>query len=325
MNPVPAAILLALASSALADPRPVRPLVPGPADRELKIPTLGPALPEGTFIAAARGQLAKGASGHLYFIFDPDAQGRRLPGVVLLPSDNLPAVERLAAQLGPTGRMDITGRILSYAGLNYLFVSAPPISAGSPAEPAPTPAPTPTAPKPDAPAPTSTPTPAPAADVQQPLSPDPTIDEIVADLDRAVGRRRDTRSAAPATTPDPTPTPTAAAPATPAATPVDDALLTGAVLVSRRGRLVRTPEGLLAFTPDAGADAPTAGPGVTGSQPLILLPSRTLESLESLAESAGERATYTLSGQITVYNSRAYLLPTFVTTNRPTDIVLPTQ
>lgn len=336
------------AANALANPTPVRLYIPVDAGRSIEPAALGaPAIAEGAFVSAARGRLARGSAGHLYFVFDADARGQRLPGMILLPSPNLVEVEAIADSGGENTRMEISGRVFQYSGLNYLIVTAPPVVVRTDAPPPPiaptTPAP-PTQPEststsePIAPTPVSEP----GTSVSGKLSDDPSIAEIVADLDRAVGTRRDVRLADAGVKGTPPGQPQERVPGTvegPGSSPpirpipgsgglvgVDaDALLTGSVLVSRRGRVVRTGSGLLAFVPDASTGAPGVGPSPIGAGPMTLLPCRTLAAIESRFEADGERTSFTMSGQVFAYRGRVYLLPTFQVPLDKTDIVLPIQ
>jgi len=90
-------------------------------------------------------------------------------------------------------------------------------------------------------------------------------------------------------------------------------------MTARRGRVVRSGSGESTFVVDAG----TAG--AVAEAPMTLLPCTNLSTIESLAERLGESATFTISGQVTVYQGRNFLLPTTCTVNRPTDQVIPNQ
>jgi hypothetical protein len=93
---------------------------------------------------------------------------------------------------------------------------------------------------------------------------------------------------------------------------------------------VRGGDGALLFTFDAG---PSDVPGPTGKPPagggathsLVVLPSATLAAIEQLGERAGEGATYTVSGEVTTYHDRAYLLIRSYKANRTNDQIMPSQ
>ncbi len=285
-------------------PSPVRPGLPGSVQNELGIER-GPSLVrEGSFVSSARGALVKGRSGRWFFVFDRDRRGRQMPPMVVLPSEHLAAMERLAARMNEdevrrTGaRMLVTGQVMAYAGNNYLLPTAPPLV--------------------DTPAPESEPRDAetraetaPAATgagVADPAQPEPTIEQIVADLDKAIGTRRAANPSRLAPAPE--------AGSSEGGTP---RLRPAGVLTPRRGRVVRSAAGEPVFVVDSGAA------GVVPEPPMVLLPCTNLAGIESLAERLGENATFTISGQVLVYKDRNYLLPTMYTVNRAGDQVLPTQ
>ncbi|MCC6429162.1 MAG: hypothetical protein IT435_20365 [Phycisphaerales bacterium] len=130
-------------------------------------------------------------------------------------------------------------------------------------------------------------------------------------------RRNETDAIKPTTGPSQSP----AAPAKPAAgprapesgipVPVARRAREGIFIIKQRGELMVARTGDVIFIPDKGSPART-------SRPMVLLPSQTLARLESAAglrvDSAGvdspARARATLSGQVTVYRQREYLLPT---------------
>lgn len=285
-------------------PSPVRPGLPGSVQNELGIER-GPSLVrEGSFVSSARGALVKGKSGRWFFVFDRDRRGRQMPPMVVLPSEHLAAMERLAARMDEdevrrTGaRMLVTGQVMAYAGNNYLLPTAPPLVD--------TPTPDNELRESGAPTPSE-----PAADgtgAADPAKPEPTIEQIVADLDKAIGTRRAANPSRLAPAPE--------AGASEGGTP---RLRPAGVLTPRRGRVVRSAAGEPVFVVDSGAT------GVVPEPPMVLLPCTNLAGIESLAERLGENATFTISGQVQVYKDRNYLLPTMYTVNRTGDQVLPTQ
>ncbi|MBC7771524.1 MAG: hypothetical protein H7210_03400 [Pyrinomonadaceae bacterium] len=85
----------------------------------------------------------------------------------------------------------------------------------------------------------------------------------------------------------------------------------GTFIVSRRGRVIRTPGGEWQFAFDSGtSNAPAQEPS------LVLMPCEKLMALEKVSEKHGEDVTFTMSGQVFVYNGRNYLLPTNFVINR---------
>lgn len=307
-------------------PSPVRPGLPGSVQNELGIER-GPSLVrEGSFVSSARGALVKGRSGRWFFVFDRDRRGRQMPPMVVLPSEHLAAMERLAARMDEdevrrTGaRMLVTGQVMAYAGNNYLLPTAPPLvdTPAPDSEPRETGTPTPSEPAatgagaaPTTLVSTDCAPSEPAADgagAADPAQPEPTIEQIVADLDKAIGTRRAANPSRLAPAPE--------AGSSDGGTP---RLRPAGVLTPRRGRVVRSAAGEPVFVVDSGAA------GVVPEPPMVLLPCTNLAGIESLAERLGENATFTISGQVLVYKDRNYLLPTMYTVNRAGDQVLPTQ
>lgn len=304
-------------------PAPVRPGLPGSVQSELGIDRAPPLVREGAFVSSARGVLVRGKSGRWFFVFDRDARGRQLPPMVVLQSEHLSAMERLASRMEDEelrtagARMLVTGQVLAYAGHNYLLPSAPPlVDAPPPPQPEP-PQPEPAAPTTDAAAAKeqdSKPAEPPqaedaAASPAQDAGDEPTIEQIVGELDRAIGARR---AANPARTMTDAPAAT-----TESGTP---RLRPAGVLTPRRGRFVRSASGEPMFIMDSGA-----ADGGVAEPPMVLLPCANLGAIESIAERIGESATFTMSGQVHVYKDRNYLLPTMYTVNRVQDQVIPNQ
>lgn len=89
----------------------------------------------------------------------------------------------------------------------------------------------------------------------------------------------------------------------------------GKLLVNRRARIVRLPgaDGRFAATFDNDPNSPT-------QRPMVLLPCRALERLESTASFRGENAAYTISGRLYAFGGQSYLLPVLVQVQRQTDV-----
>lgn len=80
----------------------------------------------------------------------------------------------------------------------------------------------------------------------------------------------------------------------------------GEFIVSRRGRLVRTPDGahlVFAFEAD-GPKSPEA--------PMILLECQYLETMENIVQQYGDTTVFIVSGQVHTYRGHNYLLPTMM-------------
>ncbi|MGQ0628161.1 MAG: hypothetical protein ACT4PL_08700 [Phycisphaerales bacterium] len=205
------------------------------------------------------------------------------------------------------------------------------VQAEPPKDPAPAaPAPAQATPSTSPPAPAAA-APATAPAIAPPKPADPSVDQIIKDMEKASPRREDIR-AVPAGQP---PSPPAAAspakssdagqmvqpsaPSPPAAQPPGRLLREGSVLVSRRGRMVKTRAGEWAFVFDSD------GTG-KADVPMILQPCLRLAEMERIALSGqsgtgtattAEAVTFTVSGQVFVYKGRNYLLPTLAVTTRP--------
>ena len=77
----------------------------------------------------------------------------------------------------------------------------------------------------------------------------------------------------------------------------------GTVVVNRRGRLRRTPEGYQVFIFEADdLNKP--------ERPLIMQPCKKLENMEEMVQELGDRVIFTVSGQVQLYRDNNYLLPT---------------
>lgn len=288
----------------------VHPNVPTSTAHDLGLTVNPPLIREGAFVSSSRGQLVRGKSGRAYFVFDRDTSGRTFPPMILLEGPNLAAMERLSEAGGPTTRLRIGGQVLVYRNHNYLLVTTPPLMERADAAPMPG----------DAAA-----TEAANADIAPDQTPQPlgerSIDQIIDDLDKAIGprssvanRRPVQASQLPENASDASDT--VVAESTAGSSVMDSRSL--GFLTSRRGRLVRAPAGWLMFRPDNGS-ASKPEPGLT------LLPCQNLMALENVSDTSGDSVTLTMSGQVHVYKGRHYLLPTMYVINRPGAIVLPTQ
>jgi hypothetical protein len=91
-------------------------------------------------------------------------------------------------------------------------------------------------------------------------------------------------------------------------------LTEGTVLTMRRGRLIRQNDGRIAFAFDNDPNSPAPAP-------MILEPCAQLVQLEGLAATRGDNLAFKISGRVTVYQGRNYLLPTMHQVLVPGDIV----
>ncbi|MBL9002514.1 MAG: hypothetical protein JNK25_15400 [Phycisphaerae bacterium] len=239
--------------------------------------------PEGTLLRDLRGTLAISEQGDVILVPLSDSNS---PLFVLLPSQRVAQMTAARAASGPQTRFLISGQVFVYRDREFLLPSVFAVDR-DPATP------------PDAPA-SSQPIQTPATDPS-----DPRVEDLMRDLEsHRLGQRRLT----PAGVEVPGPTQAGTKP-TPEGAPsqVDPTLRPeGTLLVSRRGRLVRLPSanGRLAFVIDNDPDSPAG-------KPLILQPCHLLERMEALASARGEDISFRVSGRITVFEGRNYLLPTF--------------
>jgi hypothetical protein len=293
---------------------PVRPNRPPAAAQDLSLTTNPPLLREGAFISGATARLVKGKSGRWYALFEPDGSGRTLPPMIIMESSHLSAMERVAAREPSGVRVRLSGRITVYRDRNFFLPSAPPLMLrAAPADPdakgnaasraASAAASTP-------PKSSGTPT--------APHPADPSVEQIIAELDRAVGLRRiaSATGGTGGTTPD-----AGAAGMSPVERPIQEPTDMGAgsgFLTSRRARIVHGHNGTLAAVLDSGTAGHTEGP-------LTLLPCQNLTSIESIVDVSGESTILTLTGEVFACNGQRYLLPAMFVVVKPTDIVMPTH
>ena len=86
------------------------------------------------------------------------------------------------------------------------------------------------------------------------------------------------------------------------------------VLVRKRGRLVRlaSAEGRFAFAFDNDPDSPAP-------QPMLLQPCAMLQAIEDVAGEQGDGLTFELTGRVTRFGERNFVLPEFYQVIRPAD------
>lgn len=284
---------------------------------------------EGVFITARPGGLVKVSTGDWVFVPQDTGEGPKLRAMVLLPCQTLTRLEAGAQLLTGQAAGVVSGQVFVYRGREYLLPTAYRIIAPEEMVKA-------------APAPTtsSEPTSADKASEEKPgvapthptdLEHDPSVEELVRDLEsrktqpRALTPRTGGADRLPTQQPAAAPTPasgdgtkqgvdTGAASAT---APTGDQLAEGKVLTSMRGRVTRTPEGELAFSRDGDPDSPTGGP-------MVLLPCQTLQSIEELTAWRGESLIIEVGGRAFEFENRRYLLPTMFVVQPPSD-TRPTQ
>lgn len=276
-------------------PRPaIKPTLPGTVTAGLpgtvrigpNTVSAGRVIRQGTFLMSRRGTITRAEGGEVIFTFDPDEHGAADPPMTLLPNMHLQNLERIGDRADATARFNVSGQVMAFRGRNYLLMDRPAEIVRA------------SAPKP----------PEPKANAGPANTADPT--SVINKLEDAA-RDRDATRPVLATGPA-----SASPPAGPSLPPVpsDQLIREGTSLTSRRGRMVRQPNGdwALMFDADAAGKSEPA---------LLLLPCLNLQTMERTAERGGEAATMSVSGIVTTYKSRNYLLPTMFIINRPADIV----
>jgi hypothetical protein len=260
---------------------------------------------EGDFLLGRRGHIVQAVSGE--FVFLPENPGPADPPMLLHHNQWLETLESLMAQGDDRRLFTVSGQVHVYRGANHLLLTR--------AEPADTA---------EAEAVASD-EPAAADDVPDaPAGEDEAVDADAPgddDVDRAMQELMGLRQAQPSPRPQPVesradqrpPSPSAFAATAPRAVqglapglPSPRLRREGDFLISRRGRLTRSPDGahlLFAFEADGRA---------AGDPPMVLQPNRLLESMESIIASRGDGVVFLISGQVQAYRGVNYLLPTMM-------------
>ncbi len=88
-------------------------------------------VPEGTILTSRRGRVIRLAGGELAFSVDGDGQNGIEPALTLLPSATLQRLEDLILWRGEKQPVEISGRVTSYGGKNYLMPTIFVVPAGS--------------------------------------------------------------------------------------------------------------------------------------------------------------------------------------------------
>jgi hypothetical protein len=268
---------IALAAQGVTAQRAVDP--PAAKDPDLTVlesaATVGPLLREGTFVLQVVGSLHRAEQpGWWVFRSVPDESGKAPFALTLLPCTLLGSLEKLVESMPDQEIVfDLTGQVFVYQGRNYLMPThAPRLVEYVPAS------------QPDGFV---------ADDESAPRG--DSAESILRDLDRTVGPVvRSPRIAAPdlAAGPEAGATSRDHRPAGP-----------GAMILWRRGWMVRESDGAWSFVFAADASG-------LEDPPMILLPCRMLEDLQRHARRSGPDKPLLLTGRVTRYHGRSYLLPT---------------
>ncbi|MFK7959559.1 MAG: hypothetical protein AB8G96_03465 [Phycisphaerales bacterium] len=260
-----------------------------------------PLIREGSRLVRVRGRIdtdpATAALRMTIDAADPQSPGHQL---VMLPSSRLSELELVLAAFGDRPvDVQVTGRVTIFDGRNFLMLTHP-----------------------------ATAIPPDAATPETPGRPDPADDSAEAisrALDRAAGpstRRPDRRVTEPPPR-DGVSRSTTDRTATGRGDSADDGRVVGTLdvaelrpegtrIVDRRGKVRRTGGGgyLFVFDADGTGDA-------AGDPPMMMLPCRLLESLGRLGARPGDDAAVLISGEVSTYRGRNYLMPTVY--RRPRD------
>ncbi|MFG0283521.1 MAG: hypothetical protein ACF8R7_03790 [Phycisphaerales bacterium JB039] len=287
------------------DIRPADAAIPGAApeaaDRALDFRVRRPPLlPEGSFLPKRRGVMVRSGSGEWVYVFYPDARGDAESPMTLLPSATLERMEEVTQRRQQRPEFILTGQVFVYNGANYLLPTAFSV-----------------APPPAPPEPEETGEHVGGADDAQAGAEPPVetgdrspLDDAVEALVRRIeaerpGERALGEASLLGEAGDP------AQGATPGgAEPRPD----GELLVRRRARLIRL-AGAWRLAIDNDPDGPT--PPTTM---MVVLPCLNLERMERLAADLGENQTFEVSGMVTQYRRRNYILPTIYRITRPGDV-----
>ncbi|MEL7471868.1 MAG: hypothetical protein AAGK04_01010 [Planctomycetota bacterium] len=266
-------------------------------------------LRERTFLVKERATLLRAGTGEWVAAFhagvDEQGRERKLPAMVLLPSPTLEGLETTAEGRGLDVAYRLSGEVTRYHGRNYLMPTAFGVEAIAPAQPeiidlnaeAPNDIDSientaQSNNQTDAPAPNDLI--AVGADLD-----DPSVADLIQDLE---ARRSVARGLArPREVTEPTQDLELASGVLPA--PARN----GELLVRRKGRLTRLGGGEWAFVVDQDADR--SNPALAET-PIVLLPCRALMRMEHAVRDAGDAVTFELTGKLSTYAGRVYVMPT---------------
>jgi hypothetical protein len=246
--------------------------------------------PEGSLLPARQGQVMRARSGEMIFVPSAAGEGSRPePAMVLLGCQRLSQLDSAAAAPGFTGSVVLSGQVFVYHERHYLLPTVYSVHGPADTDEAPV-----SGKKPEKGQPKTTPA-------------DPRAEDLIKELEsqRSLPRTLD-------------PAPTAPAPAT-SGREARSLIPEGTVIVMRRGRLIRQPgeEGRFAFAFDNDNNSPAPAP-------MLLLPCAELQKLEALVAGHGEDLAYKISGRVTTYQGRNYLLATMHQV-LPAESVVPMQ
>lgn len=237
---------------------------------------------EGTFLPVREATLVRAATGNWVAVFDPDAEGRRLPSMVVLPC---PALEEIEPEddpqspAGPRLRVRLSGQVFAYANRNVLLLTSAVVQSDATRSEA--------LDRPPSPA---------SAEARAADAPDPSVADIIAELESD----RDSVRSVTAT-------------ARPRAQESDQGVR-GGYISRRAARVVRKANAWTAVFDNDPADAAPPAPGQPAppslDQPLVLLPNQAMGRIEALAAQHGDALLFQFSGRVIPYRGRGFLLVT---------------
>ncbi len=229
---------------------------------------------EGAFIAERGGVLIRAQTGDWVFVPRPTEGGAIDPPLILLPSRNLEQLEGLLDPGEPRPGVRLSGQVFSYRGRDYLLVGE--ASAPMTEERA-----------------VSEAAAAEPGDADAPKRAEDLVRELESREARPRALPRLAAGAAPSVSDRPGPA-------------------DGSLITARRGRVVRLPDGELAFTPDNDSRSPDG--------PMPLAPCSTLSRMEAVSLWREDGVPMEVSGRVLVYRGKRYFLPTMYVVRQPGDV-----
>ncbi len=225
-------------------------------------------LHEGAFLADQPGRLVELEQGGSAFVFDRNAEGRATPPMAVFPCTTLMRMEQIREAREGDVRFRISGQVFIYKNRNYLLPTYYRVQS---TEAAPV--------EPDEPA-------APVVD-DPALEADPSVETLIEALEDF--------------------TPISRGEGDELMLPSADLLSDSSFLKPRRGQIVRSVGGSLAFAINNDVDEASEF-----DVPMPILPCRSLTMIESLLEEHGADSSFVLSGRVFLYRGQNYLLPSMV-------------
>lgn len=289
------------------DIQPTKPPAPAPttpAPAPAAKPSLGPIpglppepglssrrfYPEGTFISRRKGRLFRSPTGDVIFLPERDSKKRGEAPMVVMGCQELDRLEAVPDAYSADVNVYISGQVYVYYDRQYILPSAYSVERIAPAAPT---------------------NPAASTDAEPAAKPatksatdDPDVAALIRDLETKRGTARAIQPQSDSKNPDKK-TERNEKPTEKAASNPDSVSPEGTIILSRRARLIRLTGGLLAAAFDGDTQSPPP-------PPMPFLRCRMTQKLDEAARSRGEDLTLTVSGRVTVYDGRNYLLPTLI-------------